>query len=288
MWACSAFAAAGLVLGFCRLQNTGSCFREGVSRFADQELFLSCLFIKEKEKFFFFVARKIPDNSICLFGRQVRNLFTNYCCANPGSHCCCFSTERLCFIYLIYFILFLYYYYFKTHTKVYSITATDDILIFFQSKYVLTRHVNRPPKLKKNIKKKKNPKECRLLQIVIGAFRLRDKMMMCRPRPFKIYLALKTSLTTAADDTNSFIYLFLFIFFFSEKKVFTFYVNRLLQVSLFCILRVNGKMMVFSLFKIYLTFKAPILTAADDTLFFICQKKSLIFHVNNLIRGIFI
>ena len=34
-------------------------------------------------------------------------------------------------------------------------------------------------------------------------------------------------------------------------------------------------MMVFSLFKIYLTFKAPISTAADDTLFFyLSEKKS--------------
>ena len=68
MWACSAFAAAGLVLGFCRLQNTGSCFREGVSRFADRELFLSCLLIKEKEKIFFCQEEELNNHyQIILF-----------------------------------------------------------------------------------------------------------------------------------------------------------------------------------------------------------------------------
>ena len=61
-------------------------------------------------------------------------------------------------------------------------------------------------------------------------------MMMCRP--FKSYLALKASLTTATDDTCLFIYLFFFIL--REKKVLTIYMNRLLQIS-FGILRVKGK-----------------------------------------------
>ena len=46
--------------------------------------------------------------------------------------------------------------------------------------------------------------------------------------------------------------------------------------------------MMYSLFKIYLTLKAPITTAADDTFFNLSEIKiSLIFHVNNLIRRLF-
>ena len=92
---------------------------------------------------------------------------------------------------------------------------------------------------------------------------------MCRP--FKSYLALKASLTTAADDTYSFIYFIHIFFIFRQKKVLTFCINRRLQIS-FGMLKVKEKMMMFPLFKIYLTLKAPKTFAAEDILFYLSEK----------------